>query len=150
MPRERPGPNTMTVLMVDDNHSDIQLARIMMDALETDVRVHYVYSVADGISFLRGEPPYASAPRPDFVLLDLNMPGATGFDMLKLVRRDPKLAGTTVIVLTTSESPFDMRKAKELGANMAFTKPIDLDDYQELMVTIERMWLQSRSMSPSQ
>ena len=130
-------PATMNVLMIEDNPLDARAAGRGLAAWQTapDV-VHH----ADGdaaLAHLRD----ASAVRPDLVLLDLNLPGSDGHDVLRMLKNDPDLRSIPVIVMTTSEAGHDIDLSYELGANAFVTKPADLEGWREVLGQIERFWV---------
>ena len=121
------------VLLVDDSPSD---RRIATDALLDSGHAHELHWVADGLTalaFLRREGEFASAPRPDLVLLDLRMPGLDGGGVLEEIYRDPELRSLAVVVQTSSDSDVDLVKAWELGALHFIRKPLDAESVGALL-----------------
>src|SRR3954454_16413101 len=102
------------LLLVEDNPADARLTRDALREVHPQLRVHLVQDGAAALSFLRREPPYSEAPRPDLVLLDLNLPGKDGRDVLQEVRQSPALAMIPIVVLTTSISQADVDMAYRL------------------------------------
>ena len=130
------------VLLVEDNEDDIELT---MEALEDSRLRMEIHVVSDGISamaFLRHEGEYVATPRPDLVLLDLNLPLMDGREVLKKIKEDPNLAEIPVVVLTTSEDDGDILKAYQLHANCYISKPVDFSKFTEIIKQIEGFWLQ--------
>ena len=129
------------ILLVEDNPGDV---RLTIEALK-DGKVHNNLSVVnDGVealAFLRHEGKYADAPRPDLVLLDLNLPRKDGRQVLEEIKADSKLRRIPVVVLTTSQAEEDILKAYNLNANCYITKPVDLDQFMKVVKMIEDFWL---------
>ncbi|MFZ0726340.1 MAG: response regulator [Desulfobacterales bacterium] len=130
------------VLLVEDNEDDIELT---LEALEDSKVLMETHVVSDGISamaFLRREGDYADKPRPDLILLDLNLPLMDGREVLKNIKEDPNLAQIPVVVLTTSEDDGDISKAYKLHANCYISKTVDFLKFTEIIKQIEGFWLQ--------
>jgi CheY-like chemotaxis protein len=129
------------ILLIEDNAGDVRLA---VEALK-DAKVHnHLTAVSDGasaLSLLRREGKYASAVRPDLILLDLNLPGKDGREVLSEIKADPGLRSIPVVVLTTSQAEEDILRAYNLSANCYITKPVDLDRFAEIVRSIEDFWL---------
>jgi CheY-like chemotaxis protein len=129
------------ILLVEDSPADARLAREALMQGPVLKRISIVGDGARAIEFLRQRGEYAEAPRPDIVLLDLNLPKRDGLEVLTEVKSDPALRSITVIVLTTSSFPRDVIKAYELLANCYIVKPIDLDHFYAVMRGIEEFWM---------
>lgn len=131
----------MEILLVEDNPADVRLTQ---EALR-EGKVHTHLQVArDGIealAMLRGEAGYAGAPRPDLVLLDLNLPKKDGREVLREIREDPNLKRIPVVILTTSAGEQDILRAYDLHANCYITKPVDFDQFMRVVRSIEDFWL---------
>ena len=129
------------ILLVEDNPGDARLTR---EALK-DGRVHHHLSVvADGVeamAFLRAEGGHARAPRPDLILLDLNIPKMDGRQVLAEIKADPDLVRIPVVVLTTSKAEEDIARTYDLHANCYINKPVDLDQFMTVVKAIEDFWL---------
>jgi CheY-like chemotaxis protein len=129
------------ILLVEDNAGDVRLA---IEALK-DAKVHNnLTAVNDGASamaLLRRQGRYAEAPRPDLILLDLNLPGKDGREVLSEIKADPEFRMIPVVVLTTSQAEEDILRAYHLQANCYITKPVDLDRFAEIVRSIEGFWL---------
>lgn len=129
------------ILLVEDNAPDV---RLTIEALrEGKVRneLHVVRDGADALAFVRREPPFEVAPRPDLILLDLNLPKVNGLEVLRTIKGDPDLRRIPVVVLTTSNTDRDRFAAYDLHANSYITKPLDLDDFLAVIRTVESYWL---------
>jgi chemotaxis family two-component system response regulator Rcp1 len=129
------------ILLVEDNPGDV---RLTIEAFN-DAKLRNSLSVArDGVeamAFLHREGQYADAPRPDLILLDLNLPRKDGRDVLAEVKNDPELQRIPVVVLTTSDAQPDVQRAYELHANCYITKPVDLEQFIRVVHSIEDFWL---------
>jgi chemotaxis family two-component system response regulator Rcp1 len=123
------------VLMVEDNTMDaILTSEILSESEKTSYRVTTVKNAVEALSFLHRQNGYEHAPRPDLVLLDLNLPKMHGFDFLAQIRQDNNLTTIPLVVLTTSEFGKDIDRAKELGVNGYLVKPIDLEKFESMVL----------------
>ncbi len=126
------------ILMVEDNTMDaILTSEILSESEKTSYRVTTVKNAIEALSFLHRKNGYEHAPRPDLLLLDLNLPKMHGFDFLAEIRKDNNLTTLTtipVVVLTTSEFGKDIDRAKELGVNGYLIKPIDLEKFESMLL----------------
>ena len=128
------------ILLVEDSPSDVVLTQ---EALRESRIANELSVVRDGqqaLAYLRREPPYENTTRPDLVLLDLNLPNLDGRDVLRAVRADPDLAGLPIIVLTTSDADEDIRAAYASHANSYVQKPVDMDQFVNVIRAIEGFW----------
>jgi CheY-like chemotaxis protein len=128
------------VLLVEDDPADASLVKRALRTWERPIDIHHVVDGLEFLKFLRHEGSYATAPRPDIVLLDLNMPRMDGHEALKAIRADAKLQHLVVVVMTTSSSESDVARCYQAGANSFITKPVDLDRFLEVMRGIELYW----------
>jgi CheY-like chemotaxis protein len=129
------------ILLVEDNPGD---ARLMQEALaEARVRnrLHLVADGVEALAYLRRQHPFASAIRPDLILLDLNLPGKDGRDVLAEIKRDQDLRRIPVVILTSSQAAADIARAYDLHANAYVTKPLDLEQFITVVKSIEDFWL---------
>jgi chemotaxis family two-component system response regulator Rcp1 len=127
--------------MVEDNPGDI---RLCVEALKEGKVRNNLHTVGDGeeaLAFLRRQGSHAEAPRPDLILLDLNLPKKTGQEVLAEIKEDPDLRRIPVVILTVSEAEADILKTYNLHANCYITKPVDLDRFIEVVKSIENFWL---------
>jgi CheY-like chemotaxis protein len=132
-----------TILLVEDNVDDYEATIRSFKAAHLDNPVHWSKSGGDALDYLRGEGPYANAPdRPSLalILLDLNMPGIDGKQVLAVVKNDPTLRMTPVLILTTSSDERDVKKCYELGANSYIQKPVDFDGLISAVCRIKDYW----------
>ena len=138
---QNPNGRPVEILLVEDNPGDVRLTR---EALK-EAKVHNSLSVAgDGVeamAFLHRQGSYATAPRPDIVLLDLNLPKKDGREVLAEVKADPDLRRIPVVILTTSKAEEDILKTYDLHANCFVTKPVDFDQFIKVIQSIEGFWL---------
>ncbi len=138
----RGGPDTsVEVLLIDDSPGDV---RLTIEALRGNSPSSSVAVVGDGVdalAYLRREGPYHGARRPDLILLDLNLPGKDGREVLAEIKTDERLCTIPVVVLTTSAAEEDVARAYALKANGFVTKPVDLDGFFRVLKAIERFWL---------
>ena len=128
------------ILLVEDNPGD---ARLAVEALKESKVHNNLFHVGDGVEamdFLRQRKEYADAPPPDLVLLDLNLPRKDGREVLEEIKDDPKLRLVPVVVLTTSAAERDLLKTYDLHANAYVIKPMDLDQFIEVVRVIENFW----------
>lgn len=129
------------ILLVEDSPTDVELTREVL----SDARVaNELHSVLDGeaaLRFLRREGEHAGAPRPDFVLLDVNLPRMSGLDVLVQIKEDPALLDIPVVMLTTSEDEGDVLRAYRSQASSYITKPMDLGQFVAVVRWIEGYWL---------
>ncbi|MBF0393596.1 MAG: response regulator [Alphaproteobacteria bacterium] len=129
------------ILLVEDDPADVGLISRALRLAGRPLRLHHVRDGVECLAFLRREGPWADAPRPDLVLLDLNMPLMDGREALAEIRRDPSIAAVPVVILTTSEHSRDVGACHALGVNGFVVKPMDLDEFTELMRSIADHWL---------
>lgn len=136
------------ILLAEDNPGDVKLTE---KALEQGKLVNNLHVVTDGVetmAFLRNEGEYADTPRPDLVLLDLNMPRKDGRDVLEELKADDDLKRIPVVVLTSSGAEEDVVKSYDLHANAYLTKPVDFDGFLEVINTLEEFWLEVVKLPP--
>lgn len=128
------------ILLVEDNPADAELAQIGLRKGKILNQVHVVEDGESAIAFLRKTGAHSDAPTPDLVLLDLNLPGMDGREVLEIVKSDPELKVIPVIVLTTSDAAPDIRQAYANYANAYMTKPVDFAQFHELVAGMEEYW----------
>ena len=128
------------ILLVEDNAGDV---RLTLETLKDTKLLNHVSVVKDGVeamAFLRCEGKYATAPRPDLILLDLNLPKKDGREVLAEIKADERLRRIPVVVLTTSSAELDILRTYDLHANCYITKPVDLDQFTTVLRAIEQFW----------
>ena len=138
----------ISVLLVDDDAGDVLLVR---EAFEDHKVGNLLSVVSDGVeamSYVRGEGEYATVPRPDLVLLDLNLPRKSGIEVLGEMKGDPLLATIPVVVLTTSEAEEDIIRAYSLHANAYITKPVDFDQFTRIVHQIDDFFVGAVTLPP--
>jgi len=129
------------ILLVEDSPGDV---RLTMEALKEAKVLNNLNVAADGIeamAFLKHEGAHAKAPRPDVILLDLNLPRKDGREVLAEIKVDPNLRRIPVVVLTTSRAEEDIFRAYDLHANCYITKPVDFKQFLDVVQSIEDFWL---------
>ncbi len=129
------------ILMVEDSPSDTQLAIEALHEAKIANRLSHVEDGVEALQFLRREGPYHDAPRPDLILLDLNLPRMDGRQLLEEIKQDPDLRVIPVVVLTTSRSEQDVLRSYQLHANCYITKPVDFTQFMHVVKSIEHFWL---------
>jgi two-component system, chemotaxis family, response regulator Rcp1 len=136
------------ILLVDDSPSDVQLTVEAMREAKVANQLHVAVDGVDAMGFLRREGRYTKAPRPDLVLLDLNLPRKDGKEVLAEMRADPRLQPMPVAVLTTSKAESDVLRSYQLGANCFMTKPLRFAEFLEVIQAIEQFWLTTVRLPP--
>jgi len=131
-----------SILLVEDNAGDVRLTREALREADLTVELTAVPDGEQALAFLRNEGEHAAAQRPDLILLDLNLPKKNGLEVLEEIRHDPALRTTPVIMLTTSSSSRDVTASYDRGVNCYVVKPLDLDDFTELVQAINGFWLE--------
>ena len=131
---------TIEILLVEDSPTDAELAIRALKQGKLDNNVHHTEDGIEAMSFLRNEGKYADAPRPDLILLDLNMPRMDGRDVLKTIRDDDDLKAIPVVVLTTSDEESDVMTAYGLFSNAYIVKPVDVEKFFEVIRDIDAFW----------
>jgi len=133
--------HAIEILLVEDNPGD---ARLTLEAFKEGRVINRLTVVNDGVealNYLRRQGPYANAPSPDLILLDLNLPRMDGRQVLAEIKVDPELKTIPVVVLTTSASQDDVARAYGSHANCYIRKPVDLDQFLRVVQSIESFWL---------
>jgi chemotaxis family two-component system response regulator Rcp1 len=131
----------MDILLVEDSVGDARLLREVLREVNKDVRLHVVPDGFEAMAFLRYQGPYLEAPRPQLILLDLNMPKMDGLEVLAQVKQDPWLKTIPIIVLTTSHAETDIVRSYKLMANCYLTKPDELKEFEKLIKGLNDFWL---------
>ncbi len=129
------------ILLVEDSPADVDLTREALEDAKVRNTLHVVSDGVAALEFLRREGDYADAPRPDLILLDLNLPKKDGREVLADIKADPSLRRIPVVVLTTSEAEQDIVRSYDLHANCYVTKPVDLEQFIAVIKSIENFWL---------
>ncbi|CAN5237882.1 response regulator [soil metagenome] len=131
------------ILLVEDSPGDVRLVREALHEIALANRLHHVDDGEEAMAYLRLDPPYleGSAPRPDLILLDLNLPRKGGHEVLRELKGDPRFRRIPIIVLTTSDADDDITRSYDLSANCFVTKPANLDEFLDVMHCVEDFWL---------
>lgn len=134
-------PHRVEILLVEDHPGDVRLVieALREEKISNDVRV--VSDGASALAYLRKEPPYDEAARPDLVLLDLHLPRMGGLELLAAMKADPALASIPVVVVTSSRSDADARRALELGAAGFVTKPFEFRQLAACIQSTTELWI---------
>ncbi len=133
--------HAVDVLLIEDNPGDVRLTREALKEARISVNLHVAYDGLEAMKMLHQEAPYSGLPMPDLVLLDLNMPRMDGREVLRRIKTDAKLKHIPVVILTTSGAEKDIAQAYGLHANCYITKPVELDQFMEIVKSIEGFWL---------
>jgi CheY-like chemotaxis protein len=136
------------ILLAEDNPGDVTLTRKALERGNVINNLHVVNDGVKALSFLRKEGEYADEPRPDLILLDLDMPRKDGRDVLKAIKNDEELRRIPVVVMTSSEAEQDIVQSYDLHANAYLTKPVDFDGFLDIVKRIEDFWLTVVRMPP--
>lgn len=130
----------MEILVVDDNVGDVVLTTEALKSTGIPTRVSTASDGLEAIELLQRKGKFSSMPKPDLVLLDINMPRKNGHEMLKEVRQREEFRGLPIVIFTSSEAQDDIRRSYELGANCFVTKPVDLDDMVKAIHAVVHFW----------
>ena len=132
--------SVIRILLVEDNPGDVRLTVEAFKDAKLHVEIHVVNDGVDAMDFLNREGKYADSPRPDMILLDLNLPRKNGRDVLAEVKGSPTLKTIPVVILTTSASDLDIESSYILHANCYISKPVDLQGFLTVVNSIENFW----------
>lgn len=146
---DRQKAKPIEILLAEDSPSDAGLTRQALKRGHVRNNLHHVEDGVDLMKFLRREVPYADAPRPDVILLDLNMPRMDGREVLDALLKDEDLRSIPVVVLTTSEAESDVLTAYNLKASCYISKPVDLPQFLTAMQSFENFWLTWVKLPPN-
>jgi two-component system, chemotaxis family, response regulator Rcp1 len=135
------------VLLVDDSPGDIRLTREAFRDANSSLVLSVATDGVEAMAFLRREGDYVAAPRPDFILLDLNLPRMDGREVLEQIKKDDGLRTIPTVILTTSDSEVDILRSYELNANAYLRKPVTLEAFESLVRSINEFWL-NKAMLP--
>lgn len=129
------------ILLVEDNPGDVRLTEEALKEGKVKNNLNVVEDGIEALTFLKRVDEYADAPIPDLILLDLNLPGKNGKEVLEEIKNDPDLKWIPVVILTTSEEEKDIIKTYSLHANCYIAKPVDLEQFIKVVKSIEDFWL---------
>lgn len=129
------------ILLIEDNAGDARLAQEALRDAKVRNHLSWVPDGVEALAFLRRQGKYVREPRPDLILLDLNLPRKDGREVLAEIKTDEKLKCIPVVILTTSQAEEDILRSYRLNANCYIAKPVDLDQFMKIVQTIEAFWL---------
>jgi chemotaxis family two-component system response regulator Rcp1 len=136
------------ILLVEDNAADVRLTLEALKESQLNTRLHVVRDGFAAMALLRREGNYASAPRPRLILLDLNLPGRDGREILADLKGDEDLRRIPVVILTTSRAEEDILRSYDLQANCYITKPFGMEAFMNVVLSIERFWFTIATLPP--
>lgn len=142
------GVREVDVLLVEDNPGDVRLTREAFEQARLRTELHVVRRGEEALDYLNQQGNYENATQPDIVLLDLNLPGLNGLEVLEEIRETPELKTIPVIILTSSKSEEDIVRSYERHANAYLTKPVNVDKFVNLARTVGDFWLQTVKLPP--
>jgi CheY-like chemotaxis protein len=131
----------MDVLLVDDSPGDVRLTQVAFRDANRSIRLHVAVDGVEAMAFLRQEGADADHPRPDLILLDLNLPRMDGIEVLARIKEDESLRSIPTVILTTSDAETDIQKSYDLQANSYLCKPVQLEAFDNLVRSINDFWL---------
>ena len=140
--------NPIEILLIEDNPADIRLTKEAFRAAGLHNTIHVVQDGATAMAFVRQTAPFQDAPRPDLILLDLNLPKKDGREVLKEIKVDPHTRTIPVVVLTTSDDEEDVLRSYDLHANAYLVKPIDVLQFITMIQSLESFWLSVVKLPP--
>ena len=140
---DSPGTHSgaIEVLLVEDSPGDVRLTREALKDAKVHISLHVATDGIEAMAYLERTGKHADAPRPDLILLDLNLPRKDGREVLKEVKESPSLRTIPVVILTTSSSDADVLQSYQLHANCYISKPVDLDGFLKVVQSIDNFWL---------
>jgi CheY-like chemotaxis protein len=147
--RERTS-SPVEILLVEDNPGDVRLTQEALKEGKVYNNLHWAKDGVEALEFLKRQGKHAKAPRPDIILLDLNLPKKDGREVLAVIKNDAELKHIPVVVLTTSEAEEDVLKSYSLHANCYVTKPVDLEKFIHVVQSIDRFWLTVVTLPPAE
>jgi chemotaxis family two-component system response regulator Rcp1 len=143
-----PDRKSFEVLLVEDSPGDVELTREAFKDADRAIRLHVANDGVEALAFLRREGAHATAPRPDFILLDLNLPRMSGRELLAILKADEKFRTIPAVILTTSDAEADVLMSYQLQANAYLNKPVKLDAFEGLVVSLVDFWLTQVKLPP--
>jgi CheY-like chemotaxis protein len=149
MPETDKGAPPVEILLVEDNPGDVRLTREALKEGKVYNNLHWAKDGVEALDFLKRQGRHADAPRPDIILLDLNLPKKDGREVLAVIKSDDELKHIPVVVLTTSQAEEDVLKSYSLHANCYVTKPVDLEKFIQVVHSIDRFWLTVVTLPPA-
>jgi len=134
------------VLLVEDSPGDIRLTQEAFRAANSDIRLHVAMDGVEALAFLSQEGEHAKSPRPDLILLDLNLPKKDGREVLTQIRADERLKSIPTVILTTSDAAIDINQSYKLQANSYLSKPVQLDRFESVVRSINDFWFEKAQL----
>jgi chemotaxis family two-component system response regulator Rcp1 len=134
------------VLLVEDSPGDVRLTQEAFRSANPSIHLHVATDGVEAMAFLRHEAPHGQAPRPDLILLDLNLPKMDGREVLAHIKKDESLRVIPTVILTTSDAEGDITKSYKLQANCYLNKPVQLDAFESLVKSINDFWLKDAKL----
>jgi CheY-like chemotaxis protein len=148
MESNRTDGQPLEVLLVEDSLGDVRLTQEALKDAKVHINLRVVRDGIEAMTFLMREGEYATAPRPDLILLDLNLPRKDGREVLKEIKESPELKSIPVVILTTSASEADILRSYLLHANCYITKPVNLEGFLTVVKSIDSFWLSIVKLPP--
>jgi CheY-like chemotaxis protein len=134
------------VLLVEDSPGDIRLTQETFGSANSDIKLHVAMDGVEALAFLAQEGIHSDAPRPDLILLDLNLPKKDGREVLKHIRGDDRLKSIPIVILTTSDASADINQSYTLQANSYLSKPVQLDKFESVVRSINDFWFENAKL----
>jgi CheY-like chemotaxis protein len=141
---------TIEVLLVEDSPGDVRLMHEAFRVANHRVRLNVATDGVEALAFLRRKGSYFSAPQPNLILMDLNLPRMSGLEVLAQIKEDPELKSIPTVILTISDAEIDIAKGYRLQANCYLRKPVQLDAFENLVKSINDFWLVKAKLPPPQ
>jgi chemotaxis family two-component system response regulator Rcp1 len=138
----------LEILLVEDSPGDVRLTKEALRDSNISLHLHVAFDGVEAMAFLRQEGLHAHAPRPDLILLDLNLPKMDGREVLRLIKNDDTLRTIPIIILTTSEAEADIVRSYQLQANCYLSKPVQLDIFEGLVRSVCDFWFTKAKLPP--
>lgn len=136
------------ILLVEDNPADVLLTEEAFEEADFPYHLHHARDGLEALAFLRREETHASAPRPDVILMDLNMPRMTGLEVLDILKMDDELRSIPVIMLTTSRAERDIWRSYNLHANAYIPKPVSISEFVDVIKSLGNFWFKRVALPP--
>lgn len=128
------------VLLIEDDSGDVELTEAALEKSKLKINLNVVNDGEEALAYLRQEDQYTNASRPNLIVLDLNLPGLSGLEVLSAIKNEQRLKSIPVVVLTTSDAQPDIQSSYQLGANCYVTKPMGLKEFIKIVNSIEAFW----------
>lgn len=144
-----PSEHPVNVLMVEDNEGDARLTQEALKDCKLCMHLDVVVDGVEALDYLRKRGPYAGAPFPDLILLDLNLPRKSGIEVLEEIKKDDSLKTIPVVVMTSSRAEEDIVRTYKLHANCYITKPLDLQQFSNIVRSIDHFWFRIVTLPPA-